>query len=574
MRLGNLKIGVRLGLSFGIVLLLMIGVNYYSILSLKTASSNTTKLFRHPFAVSTAILRMDGNMVRMHRSMKDVALAKTDDDVRKASEIVTEYEKSTFDDFDILYERFLGDKAQVDELKQLFKDWKPIRDEVIALKIAGETDKAGDITKGKGAEHVRKLNESIAGFLAFANGKAQSFTENAETRRQSSNSYKLRCIGNWASYQHYFSLFITTGITKPINQVVDVAGSMARGDMTRRLGMNRKDEGGILADALDAMAEAMDKNLAEVSSITGQLGDAADQLSSASESLSQGASEQASSLEEISSTMIEIDAQTKSNSDNASQANQRVKELKEMAENGMQEMGNMTAAMKEIEEAGKAIGKIINVIDDIASQTNLLALNATIEAASAGDAGRGFAVVANEIKELANQSARAAKETAELIEGSNKKVEIGSEIADKTSKSLDEIMKGSVDGASMTAEIAASAREQSESIVQVTQALEQVDQVTQMNTANSEETASSAEELAGQSDQLRQILSRFKLSVDNNPASRQARARVTPERKPVVKTAAMPIHNVKTDTSKFSGNIQKLKTENYLSDADEEFESY
>jgi len=357
------------------------------------------------------------------------------------------------------------------------------------------------------------------------------------------------------------AFFITIGITNPIARAVSIAQTMAKGDMTQRLSIDSQNEIGQLAQSLNFMTESLDNNFREVLTVADQIADAADQLSGASESLSQGASEQASSLEEISSTMVEIDAQTKSNSDHAANVNQRINELKEKAEAGSNEMANMTAAMKEIEEAGKSIGKIINVIDDIASQTNLLALNATIEAASAGDAGRGFAVVANEIKELANQSARAAKETAELIDGTNKKVGTGSEIAVQTADALNLIAKGSVEGATMTGEIAASTREQSESIVQVTGALEQVNQVTQMNTANSEETASSAEELAGQSEQLRQILSRFKLSEGNI----QVVDRNKRNRKSSLTATVKPGHHATTGTSEFSQDIKRLKTKKGLS---------
>ncbi|MDM8535773.1 methyl-accepting chemotaxis protein [Desulfobacterales bacterium HSG17] len=570
MKLGNLKIGTRFGLSFAIVLILMLGIIFYSIKSLESAAQATNKLYKHPFAVSTAVLRIDGDIVRIHRSMKDVALAKNNEQIEAAVSIVSEKEGHVFADFEIIEERFLGDKKQVEEIIQLFKAWKPIRDEVISLMKAEDKDKAAMITKGKGAEHVKKLNEGIQEFLDFANGKAESFVEHAQSSSQRAVIVNYSVSGIMLLISIFLGIIITRSITVPIARVVEVAGAMARGDMTQRLGMDQKDEGGQLSDSLDALAEALKKNLSEVSSISEQVTSAASELSSSSESLSQGAGEQAASLEEVSSTMIEIDAQTKSNAENSENVNKNVKALKEMAENGTKEMENLKTAMKEIDQSGKSIAKIIDVIDDIASQTNLLALNATIEAASAGEAGRGFAVVANEIKELAKQSAQAAKETAEFIENTIKKVETGGEITELTSEALKKIAKGSLEASAMVAEVAASANEQSESIIQVTQALEQVDQVTQANTANAEQTAASAEELNAQSEQLRQILKRFKLGQEDTYTG----TAINTENKSFAKGINQPDFQRSLKKTDLSHQNRKSNNEIMIPLSDNEFENY
>ncbi len=209
--------------------------------------------------------------------------------------------------------------------------------------------------------------------------------------------------------------------------------------------------------------------------------------------------------------MTEIGSQVRHSAESAAQANTLAATSREAAENGSAQMQQMVDAMAEINAAGKNISKIIKTIDEIAFQTNLLALNAAVEAARAGQHGKGFAVVAEEVRNLAARSAKAARETAELIEGSVKKAENGAHMADRTALALVEIVGGASQTADLVAEIAAAANEQAQGIAQVNQGLAQIDQVTQQNTASAEQSAAAAEELSGQAGELQQMLQRFQL---------------------------------------------------------------
>ena len=350
------------------------------------------------------------------------------------------------------------------------------------------------------------------------------------------------------------AVMITRAITGPIIKGVALAEEIARGDFSQRLNMQRYDEIGTLANALDSMAEGLQANANIAEQIAGgnldvhvtlasekdqlgralilmtdslndllgqtqvageQIASGSVQVSDASQSLSQGATESASSLEEITASMHEMGAQTRQNAENATQASQLAGNSREVAERGNQQMQAMVSAMSEINESGRNISKIIKVIDEIAFQTNLLALNAAVEAARAGQHGKGFAVVAEEVRNLAARSAKAASETAELIEGSVKKAENGAEIADRTAEALIEIVSGVTKVTDLVAEIAAASNEQAQGISQVNQGLMQIDQVTQQNTANAEESAAAAEELSSQATQMRQMLARFTLRRRN-----------------------------------------------------------
>lgn len=346
------------------------------------------------------------------------------------------------------------------------------------------------------------------------------------------------------------ALVMTRRITKPIHQASRLAETIRNGDLSRRLNLDRGDEIGTLADSLDNMADSLEAKaelanqiasgdltaeaalassrdalglalrtmtgslnevLGEIDSAVSQVSAGSKQVSNASQNLSQGATQQAASLEEITSSMTEMGSQTKANAENASRANQLTLTARQAAEKGNAQMGEMIDAMSSINDSSKEIAKIIKTIDAIAFQTNLLALNAAVEAARAGKHGKGFAVVAQEVGSLAGRSAKAARETAELIEASVKNVKNGSEIVDRTAAALVEIVEGTAQAAELVGGIAEASNQQALGITQINQGLGQVEQVTHQNTANAEQTASTAEELSGQAEQLRHILTRFSL---------------------------------------------------------------
>ncbi len=254
-------------------------------------------------------------------------------------------------------------------------------------------------------------------------------------------------------------------------------------------------------------------NLAEGAT---QITSASGEISSSSQTLAEGSTEQASSLEETSATLEQMAAQTRQNADNASQANSLSNSAREEAEGGVEAMSEMIVAMADINRSSEEISKIIKVIEEIAFQTNLLALNAAVEAARAGDHGKGFAVVAEEVRNLAQRSATAAKDTAVLIEDAVKKASSGNEIAARAGKALDGIVESVKKVTDLVGEISAASNDQAQGVDQVNSAVAQMDSVTQQNASTAEQSAAASEELDAQAQNLNGIVSELRALVEGS----------------------------------------------------------
>ncbi len=463
----KMKLGTKLGLGFGVVIVLMIGIVAFSITSLSQINSKMDKVVndRYPKTVMANDTTDQVNVVA--RSVRNMVIMTKQADIEKEADRIKAAGKIISDTLDKL-----GKVVTTAKGKELMKaivdsqtNYSGPRDEAIKFALEGKKQEAAEVLLGKMRPLQLAYMENLDKLIKYQDELMIQAGKEATATYGSARTLILVSALLSVVLACGLAFFITRSITGPINRVVE---------------------------GLSEGAE--------------QVASAAGQVSSASQSLAEGASEQAAGLEETSSSMEEISSMTRQNANNATQANTLMMETGKVVDVANQSMGELTGSMNEISQASEETGKIIKTIDEIAFQTNLLALNAAVEAARAGEAGAGFAVVADEVRNLAMRAAEAAKNTAGLIEATVKKVKNGSEIVTRTNDAFLKVASGSRKSGELVGEIAAASQEQAQGIEQVSKAISEMDRVVQQNAANAEESASASEEMNAQAESMKEYV--------------------------------------------------------------------
>ncbi|WP_352400779.1 methyl-accepting chemotaxis protein [Anaerotignum sp.] len=294
-----------------------------------------------------------------------------------------------------------------------------------------------------------------------------------------------------------------------IDEISDALYKLSLGNLNIKLHREYLGQFKKLKDSMQNLIANLNDTLLQINQSSEQVYCGAEQVANASQALSQGATEQASSIEELSASIAEVTDQIRKNAENTSVLHDKAEFAGQEMQISNGEMKEMILAMDEISMKSAEISKIIKIIDDIAFQTNILALNAAIEAARAGTAGKGFAVVADEVKNLAGKSAEAAKHTTILIDETVSAVKNGSQIAQKTATSLNVSADATREAVELIEEISKASQEQATAIDQINLGIEQISAVVQTNAATAEESAAASEELCGQSNILKELISKF-----------------------------------------------------------------
>lgn len=316
---------------------------------------------------------------------------------------------------------------------------------------------------------------------------------------------------------------ITRQIAQPLRDTLKTAEAIAQGDLTAAHPTTRRDELGMLMNAVAAMSQNLSTMIYEIRSGVSQVSHAAAEIAAGNTDLSSRTEQQAAAVEETAASMEELSATVKQNADNAHHASKLASEASGTATLGGKQVGEVVDTMQQISGSSKRIAEITSVINGIAFQTNILALNAAVEAARAGEQGRGFSVVASEVRTLAQRSAQAAKEIEGLIAESVERVSTGARLVENTGRTMQDIVKSVSHVRDIMGEIASASDEQSRGIAQISQAIVEMDSTTQQNAALVEQSSAAADSLEDQAATLTQAVSVFRLAENgkmlNTPAS-------------------------------------------------------
>jgi methyl-accepting chemotaxis protein len=525
MKLNNLRVGARLGGGFAIILLLLAAMLGGGIWHLH----NTSAAVRNMMAAPLAKERLTEEWFRSVAAglTRAKAVAKSSDPSLEAM-FANEGIESNPRAGNANIAKAMKELGMSPDEEKLFdavaknrNAYTKARDALMKAKREGNADEATRIFDNDFAQISPRYIASLQAFLDYQRGEIDKTAAAIEKASNQSTILQLTLGGVALLIGAILARTLTRSITVPLSQAVDLAESVAGGDLSRHIDVKRTDETGMLLLALKHMNDSLVKIVGEVRSGTNTIATASSEIASGNMDLSSRTEQQASSLEETAASMEELTSTVKQNADNARQANQLAISASEVAIKGGTVVSQVVDTMGSINTSARKIVDIIGVIDGIAFQTNILALNAAVEAARAGEQGRGFAVVASEVRSLAQRSAAAAKEIKVLIDDSVNNVDVGAKLVDQAGVTMREIVESVKRVTDIMGEITAASQEQTAGIEQVNKAITQMDNVTQQNAALVEEAAAASEAMQAQAGNLAQAISVFKLAGDNTQLAQQ-----------------------------------------------------
>jgi len=498
-------IKMKLGLSFGLITVLLVGASYLGISSLSNLKTSMDDVITGPLDRESTVKKVKIDFLNIARNEKNMILETDDTKLHEIDEALTKLRRDTESDIDH------GEKIASEKGKVLYKvirdDWeqfKQLDTKMRGLALAHKDTEAKTLSMGDLARINNEILDGADDVVALAEAEIKRAVDDAELFYQSFRNVLIGVMVAALLIAIASATWIVISISTGLRRIAEATEAVANGDLTRMVEVHSDDEVKDVIEKVNLMVERLRNVIGNANAAAQNVSVGSQELSSTAEQVSQGATEQAAAAEEASASMEQMAANIKQNADNAAQTEKISKQSAMEAENS----GN--AVVKAV-DAMRTIAEKIVVVQEIARQTDLLALNAAVEAARAGEHGKGFAVVASEVRKLAERSQTAATEISAL---SGETVKAAQTAGEMLSKLVPDIRRT----AELVTEISAACREQDVGAAQINEAIQQLDTVTQQNAAASEQMSATSEELSAQSEELQSSIAYFRTGDNANVA--------------------------------------------------------
>jgi len=513
MKLLDLKIGTRLNVGFGVLILMMSAMAIVSTLRLGQVGEINSRIIEKDWVKFEAASTI--NATTRANGRRTMELVLTTDPARiQAIKADIEVNKKTIGDALQTLERLVylpEGKALVAQLTTARKAYVASFTKVAQLVDAGKRDEAVALLNSETLPALDALQTPITALTGLQNKIVEASSAEAHSSITFARTLMVTLAGLGLLIGLALAWFISRSITQPMARAVHVARTVAAGDLSSSIQVEGKDETAQLLAALRDMNDSLTRIVTEVRSSSDSMATATSQIAAGNLDLSSRTEEQASALEQTAASMQELASTVKNNFESGQHAHRLAESAAQVAAKGGALVAQVVHTMEAINTSSNKIADIIGVIDSIAFQTNILALNAAVESARAGEQGRGFAVVASEVRSLAGRSAEAAKEIKALIGASVENVGDGCRQVEQAGSTMDEIVVSVRRVSDLMREITTASEDQTTGIAEINQAVGQMDQVTQQNAALVEEAAAAAQSLEEQAKTLLRTVQVFKL---------------------------------------------------------------